>query len=60
MSTAQDVLKNSVNTKPGEVCFFIIMHQILDKFCNNQSVAKVYELKSQPSYALRTIFYLEK
>ena len=26
------------------------MHQILDKCCNIQSVAKVYELKSQPSY----------
>ena len=31
--------------------FFIIMHQISDKCCNIQSVAKVYELKSQPSYS---------
>ena len=31
-------------------CFFIIMHQVSDKCCNIQSVAKVYELKSQPSY----------
>ena len=31
-------------------CFFKTMHQISDKCCNIQSVAKVYELKSQPSY----------
>ena len=31
-------------------CFFIIMHQISDKCCYIQLVAKVYELKSQPSY----------
>ena len=32
------------------LCFFIIIHQILDKCCYIQSVAKVYELKSKPSY----------
>ena len=30
------------------------MHQISDKCCNIQLVAKVYELKSQPSYAYDT------
>ena len=35
------------------LCFYIIMQQILDKCCNRKSVAKVYELKSQPSYMSR-------
>ena len=39
------------------LCFFIIMHQILDKCCNIQSVAKVYELKSQPSYVAICLIY---
>ena len=55
MSTAQDVLENIVNTKQGDIVFFVILHQILDKCCNIHSVANVYELKSQPSLRSKTL-----
>ena len=56
MSTAQSVLEKYCKYETRRRCFFIIMHQISDKCCNIQSIAKVYELKSQPSYKVKCMF----